>query len=122
MMMQERRSYVRANGLVLVNYKVPDLQLQGKSSAYDISGTGLRITTNQKLSSGALVEMEIYLPGSSQPIIAKGEAIWSDKVGPKKETQGPEEYFFSGIRFTVIEEDNRARVADYVRRKVHQRK
>ena len=121
-MMQERRRYVRANGLVLVNYKVPDLQLEGKSSAYDISGGGLRITTNKKLSSEASVEMEIYLPGSSQPIIAKGEVVWSDKVKEKKQLQGPEEYFFSGIKFTVIEEENRNRIINYVRRKVHQRK
>ncbi len=121
-MMQERRRYVRANGLVLVNYKVPDLQLEGKSSAYDVSGAGLRITTNKRLSSGALVEIEIYLPGNSQPIIAKGEVVWSDKIEEKKEAQGSEECFFSGIRFTVIEEGNKNRLLDYVRRKVHQRK
>ena len=59
--MKERREYVRSNGLVLVNYKIPELHLEGKSSAYDISEAGVRITVDKQLNSGTSIEMEIYL-------------------------------------------------------------
>lgn len=122
--MRERRRYVRANGLVLVNYKIPDMHLEGKSSAYDVGGTGLRITVDKKLEAGTLVEMELYLPGSSQPILAKGEIDWSEKCEEKINTQvsPKKEYFYVGIKFTVIDENNILRITNYVRRKTKQNK
>ena len=122
--MRERRRYVRANGLVLVNYKIPDMHLEGKSSAYDVGGTGVRITVDKKLEAGTLVEMELYLPGSSQPILVKGEIVWSEKCEEKINTQvsPKKEYFYAGIKFTVIDENNILRIANYVRRKTEQNK
>ena len=45
--MRERRRYVRSNGLILVEYR--GLKVEGKSSAFDVSGVGLRITIDVKL-------------------------------------------------------------------------
>lgn len=122
--MRERRRYVRANGLVLVNYKVSDLQIEGKSSAYDVGGTGVRITVEKKLETGALIEMELYLPGSSQPILAKGKVVWSEKCKEKANAQisPKKEYFYAGVEFTVIDENNMLRIVNYVRRKAQQHK
>ena len=122
--MRERRKYVRSDGLVLANYRIPELQMEGKSSAYDVSGAGVRITVDKKLNSGALVEMEIYLPGDSRPIVAKGEVIWAQKCKKKTAVSlTPEkEYFYAGIKFTVIDENNRNRIDQYTNRKVHQAK
>lgn len=122
--MRERRRFVRTNGLVLVNFKVPDEHLEGKTSAFDVCGAGLRITVDKKLEAGTQIEMEIYLPGSSQPILAKGEIVWSQKC--KKEDVNiqacPKEYFFTGIKFTTIDENNRERITSYVQRKSRQHK
>lgn len=120
--MLERRSYVRSNGLVLVSYKVPDLQMEGKSSAFDISGAGLRITAEKKLELGTLVEMDIYLPGSSQPILAKGETVCVQKCKEKLAMQiAPQkEYFYVGIKFTVMDQNNKTRIINYVYRRFHQ--
>lgn len=121
--MRERREYVRSNGLVLVNYKVPQLDLEGKSSAYDVSGVGMRISVDRNLENGTLLELEIYLPGSSQPILAKGEVAWSEQFPGKAAARMADDkkYFYAAVRFTVIDENNRARIADYVYRKVHQK-
>ena len=121
--MRERREYVRSNGLVLVNYRIPQLQMQGKSSAYDVSATGVRIMADRKLKNGTLVETEIYLPGNSQPIFAKGEVVWSQKREEKETAQmaSKREYFYAGIKFTVIDENNMTRIIDYVYRKLHQK-
>lgn len=118
--MRERRKYVRSNGLVLVNYKIPSMQIAGKSSAYDISATGVRITVEQEIKPTNSVEMEIYLPGSSQPILGKGEVVWVEKhqekivppVGPKTE------YFHTGIKFTIIDENNKTKISNYIQRKL----
>ena len=122
--MEERRRYVRANGLLLVNYKIPQLQLEGKSSAYDVSGSGVRITVDKKLKLGSLVEMEIYLPGNSQPILAKGEIIWTQRCATKAESQitPQKEYLYVGIKFTSIDENNKNKIVNYVHRKLRQAK
>lgn len=122
--MEERREYVRSNGLVLVNYKVPELQLEGKSSAFDVCGSGVRITMDSKLNPGALIEMELYLPGNSQPIVVKGQAIWSQKCleQAKSQLEPPKEYFYVGIKFTSIDENNKNKIIHYVHRKLHQLK
>lgn len=120
--MQERRRYIRSDGLVLVNYRVPTLQMQGKTSAYDISATGVRITVDRKLEPPAQVELEIFLPGDSQPILGKGEVVWSEKCKQGADTQvAPEkEYFYAGIKFSVIDERNKNKIISYVRRKIQQ--
>ncbi|NQT00186.1 MAG: PilZ domain-containing protein [Candidatus Omnitrophica bacterium] len=107
--MLERRKYVRVNGLVLVNFKVPEQQIESKSSAFDVCGAGLRITVDKKLTSGSLVEMEIYLPGNSQPIMAKGEVVWTQDC--------KQSYFYTGIKFTSIDEKNKERIINYAQRK-----
>lgn len=119
--MQERRRYVRSNGLVLVNYKIPQLQTEGKSSAFDISATGVRITVEKQLDFGSVVEMEIYLPGNSQPILAKGDVVWSRKCEDKTafRIKPKKEYFYAGINFTVIDDNNKNRIINYVNRKLH---
>lgn len=119
--MLERRKYVRSDGLILVNYKIPALQMEGKSSAFDINALGVRLTVNKELATATLVEMELYLPGDSQPILAKGEVVWAQKYKEKAETQiEPQKgYYYTGIKFTVISENNRTRIIDYVDRKLH---
>ena len=113
--MRERRSYVRADGLVLVNYKIPELKLEGKSSAYDLSGAGVRITVARKLKPGTPAELEMYLPGSSQPILAKAEVTWADKCEKT-------DYFYAGLKFKVIDENSKNRIMSYVHRKLIQYK
>ncbi|MFC1631464.1 PilZ domain-containing protein [Candidatus Omnitrophota bacterium] len=120
--MRERREYVRCNGLVLVNFKMPDESLEGKSSAFDICGTGLRITVDKEIKLGTAAEVEIYLPGNSRPIVAKGETVWLEKCEKKTKAQPDpkKEYFFVGLRFTKIDENSRSRILNYVFRKTKQ--
>jgi c-di-GMP-binding flagellar brake protein YcgR len=120
--MRERRIYVRSNGLVLVNYKIPELNFQGKSSAYDISGAGLCITVDKRIDTGVAIEMEVFLPGNSQPIIAKGKTVWIEDIKGKKQTaiSTKKEYFNIGIEFTMMSENNKVRIVNYVRERLRQ--
>ena len=118
--MQERRRYPRTNGLVLVNYRIPELKIEGKTSAFDVSAEGTRITVNRELKLDTLVEIEIYLPGDSQPILAKGTVIWVQKVGAKGDSpvDFEKENFYTGLKFTIIDQKKRKRIIDYVQRKL----
>lgn len=122
--MQEKRRYPRENGLVLVSYKIPGQQTEGKSSAFDVSGGGVRIATVDKaLEPGTTIEMEIYLPGNSQPILAKGKVTWSQRCKQEGiQAKFKEKYFFAGIRFTIIDERSKNRIINYVQRKLYQAK
>lgn len=106
--MLEKRSYVRANGLVLVDYK--GTKIEGKSSAFDVSAAGVRLTIDRKLDIGAQVEIEMYLPGDSQPIRARGKVVWVKKL--------KNEYFYLGIEFSIIDDISIAKISDYVFRKL----
>ncbi len=118
--MKERRRFVRSNGLVLIEYK--GLQVEGKSSALDVSADGVRLTLDKELKIGFQVDMEMYLPGDSQPIKAQGEVIWVQKCKeiPGAQAEGKEGYFYTGIKFTVIDEDNKKKITNYVYRKFRQ--
>jgi len=120
--MQERRQYVRSNGLVLVEYK--GLQIKNNSAAFDVSGAGVRLTLDHEVEIGLQMKMEIYLPGSSQPIIGEGQVVWVEKSKqtPKTPIEPGKEYFYTGVKFTVIDDENKAKVTDYVSKKLHKRR
>lgn len=115
--MRERRRYVRSDGLILVEYKGE--KVEGKSSAFDVSGAGVRLTLDKELKIGFQVELEMYLPGDSQPLRASGEVVWVKKCKAKPPTQitPQKEYFYTGIKFTLIDEPSRSRVTNYVSKK-----
>ncbi|MFH1045502.1 MAG: PilZ domain-containing protein [Candidatus Omnitrophota bacterium] len=118
----DRRKHPRSNGLVVINYTIPEFEFGGKSSAFDVSATGVRIIVEKKLKIATVVEMEIYLPGDSQAIPTIGEVVWSR---PLKETpahaaiaEHVKELYYASIIFTVIAQKNRQRVSEYIERKI----
>lgn len=120
--MEERREFVRADGrLVDVKYKIPKLQVEGKSLAVNISGGGIRIYIKTKLESTTfpepktIIELEITLPSDTLPILAKGEIVWISII----KTEGKEEFFDTGIKFIEIKDHDKSRILKYVYLQVH---
>ncbi len=58
----------------------------------DISLNGLYIVADQKLNPGSILYLEITLPGSTNPLTAFGEVVWSKESG-------------AGLRFVMIENE-----------------
>ncbi|MFH1045853.1 MAG: PilZ domain-containing protein [Candidatus Omnitrophota bacterium] len=118
-MMQEKRRFVRSDGLVLVDYR--GTKIEGKCSAFDVSGVGVRLIIDKKLDMGAAVEIELYLPGDSQALSAKGKVVWVQKCRETEESEHEKrkEFFYIGIEFDEIEEKNRKRITGYVYRRTH---
>jgi Tfp pilus assembly protein PilZ len=115
--MRERRKYVRFNDLVLIDYKGE--QVEGKSSVLDIGGGGIRLIADKRLKVDSDVELEIYLPGDSQPIKVSGKIVWVQacKERPNSESKPQKEYFYTGIKFTFLDENNRKKIANFISRK-----
>jgi Tfp pilus assembly protein PilZ len=115
--MRERRKYVRSHDLVLIDYKGE--HIEGKSSVFDIGGGGIRLIADKRLKVDSDVALEIYLPGDSQPIRVSGKIVWVQvcKERPKGEDKPQKEYFYTGIKFTSLDEHNRRRIANFISRK-----
>ncbi len=117
--MQEKRRYVRSNGLVLVDYK--GIKITGKCSAFDVSGVGVRLIVDRKMEVGTNVEVDLYLPGDSQSVTAKGIIIWVRRCKETEEIKIEEakEYFYVGIELKNIKEYDKKRISSYVYRRLH---
>lgn len=46
-------------------------------STYDISDTGIAITTNSPLPVGQILRLQLYTPHSSSPLSLSAEVVWS---------------------------------------------
>lgn len=117
--MQEKRRFVRSNGLILVDYK--GARIEGKCSAFDVSGIGVRLTIDTEMEVGAEVGADLYLPGDSQPVKVKAKVIWIQLCKESEETaiEKKKKYYYAGLEFIYIGEDNKKKVIDYVYRKMH---
>ena len=117
--MREKRRFVRSNGLVLLDYK--GSRIEGKCSAFDISGVGVRLTVDKEMEVGTEVDADLYLPGDSQPVKVKAKVVWIQLCKESKETarEKKKKYFYAGLEFTYIGKNNKKKVINYVYRKMH---
>ncbi len=71
----------------------------------NICREGLRLSSANALAKGTVVGLEIPIPWGTAVISAFSEVIWSEKID--------ETGYDTGMRFTRIEAEDRARLLDY---------
>ena len=99
----ERRRYVRLYVPVAVFYTFPENDKIHSAVTKDISAEGLRFETQDaQLSESALVELKLDLPGTPNPVHAKGKVAWKRRLS--LEDSAPSDV---GIEIISIEEDNK---------------
>ena len=77
--MNESRQFVRLTTRVPVDCTVlPDGTAQ-RIVSKDLSGGGVRLCTENRLPSGASLQLAIHLPGREQPVYATAEVISSEE-------------------------------------------
>lgn len=104
--MAERRKFMRFNAVLNIIYQAVDNSAKKFSSHLsNLSREGMGISGKGALRRGALLEMEMKVPGDNIPIFAAGEVAWSEKSDHNK--------YNSGIRFTNIESYDRAKLLDF---------
>ena len=80
--------------------------VDAKARLKDISREGLRLYGGDISQKGIFVEMEIKIPGKATPVPAFGEIMWCRK--------SDESSYNTGVRFTKIKPEDRAKLLDYV--------
>ncbi|MDD5439272.1 MAG: PilZ domain-containing protein [Candidatus Omnitrophica bacterium] len=105
--MTERRKFMRFNVLLDVLHTAFDgRDAKVPMRSKDISKDGVRLSGYNPLPQGSRIELEMKIPGDNMPIIASGEIAWTAHVG--------ETNYDYGVRFTKIENYDRARLLGYV--------
>ena len=103
--MQERRTYIRFQVPVLVEFPNPETMKTERSFTYDVSESGLRFPTAVKLQAGQEVPLALQLPFHDAPFHATGLVMWIREIARLGATQ-----YEVGLRFRWIEDPDRQRL------------
>lgn len=104
----KRRSFQRYLDRVRVACQYQDLRWECQSK--DISASGLRLISKEKLSKGEVLSLTIYLSQDSRPVYAQGVVAWVDYFASEQEG-----VYYAGVKFTKIEAADKIRlVSKYI--------
>jgi c-di-GMP-binding flagellar brake protein YcgR len=99
----ERRKYIRLKTPIPVTYTVPETGSVYNAVTKDISADGLRFESRSKdIKSSGIVELKLDIPGSHNPVHAKGKVVWKKKLNLEDNAS-----YDIGVELIEIEEDNK---------------
>lgn len=108
---REKREMIRAGISTEVIYNVLGKpQIKHKCLSRDISGSGIGLTTDEKLSKEAILELKINIPESGV-ISAKGEVVWISEISLREDGKGP---FSAGVKFIDINLNDHQKITEYI--------
>ncbi|PIQ88804.1 MAG: hypothetical protein COV72_05865 [Candidatus Omnitrophica bacterium CG11_big_fil_rev_8_21_14_0_20_42_13] len=107
---RERRKFPR-HYAVVADYKLANSEAVKASQVKNISAGGICLIVYEDIEIGSQVELKIYLPGSSLPILAWAKTLWKNEFKVESETR---KRFDIGFEFLKIEELDRQKIAQYV--------
>lgn len=98
--MVERRKYARLTIPLEVSYVLSGVEGPGnKTVTKDISPNGARVSVDEELAPGTMLNLEVKIPSKEEPIPIKAKVVWSKK----DEAIGYE----AGLEFIKIPEDSK---------------
>ena len=108
---EERRRFIRLEVPIEMKYVVEDdpSQMRRHVATKDLSCDGLRFISEQKIVEGAVLDLNLTIPGANNPVHIKGKAVWARKTA--SEDAAPLEV---GVEFMQIEEDNKNTFLKYL--------
>lgn len=56
---------------------------EGQGESQDISAKGIGLTTKEEIRPLTPLEMWLKIPNHSDPVYTRGEAVWSEMIGPE---------------------------------------
>jgi hypothetical protein len=78
-------------------------------SSFDLSDSGVSISTDEPLSVGQVVSLQFYTTRSAAPLTLSAEVVWS-RIDPDG---------LMGLRFIDITQDDLSVLRDIIRQKIH---
>lgn len=111
--MEEKRKYVRVKAAdVRVVYKIMGVKGEYAVPALDISGGGLRLPLKNKVKSGTLLELNIFLPPGNDPFFGFAKVAWQNPAAKKNEAGI--DFYETGVVFIRVGFENRKRIINYI--------
>ena len=110
---RERRKAIRVDTSLSVKYIVKkDLNRSFNGQMKNISRSGMKLVTNEKLTNGTLLMLEFELLNEKE-IIVEGKVVWtSGEFSDRDKTE--RRIFYTGIQFMNIKSSDENRLADYI--------
>ena len=106
---EERRKFIRLEVPVDLKYIVEGNPERREVTTKDLSCEGLRFTGEGEVKQGALIELNLSIPGAPNPVHVDGKVAWIKRISTQDNS--PLEV---GIEFTKIEEDNKNTFLKYL--------
>jgi c-di-GMP-binding flagellar brake protein YcgR len=108
---EERRRFIRLEVPIELKYVVEEdpSQMRKRVTTKDLSCDGLRLLSEVKIDDGAILDLNLTIPGANNPVHIKGKAIWTKRAAT--EDSAP---FEVGVEFVQIEEDNKNTFLKYL--------
>ncbi len=99
---EERRRFIRVDMKLVTFLKVVETGKVQRSLTKDLSGVGLRLVTEQPLSPGTPLEVEMKLPDFDAPLTFTAEVVWSRPISEQRKSyEAPTAE--TGVRFVNVD-------------------
>lgn len=108
----ERRSHIRFNKDLEVEYSVEKKPHLKKGRTLNLSKGGAKLLIDEKLPKGTLLYLRLSLPEKRQPIEIDSEVIWTNDTD-EKDLSG-KRFFHSGLKFIAIKEPSETYFLQYI--------
>jgi c-di-GMP-binding flagellar brake protein YcgR len=106
----EHRKHARLDIALSITYFIHkpggEISELAESMSSDISAGGFRLMTPTSLDNGSILNLEIRLPEEKQPIRARGEFVWQNKISDYS--------FETGTVIKNMDEGDKARFMSFV--------
>ncbi|MDD5131115.1 MAG: PilZ domain-containing protein [bacterium] len=108
--MEERRKFVRLDTTVRIRYKVLiPTEDHNDTNSRDLSSGGVKIEVKEPIKPSTVLWLEINLPSETDPLEAKGEVIWQEKIAATENNR-----YEMGIKFLEMDLNDRNRLSKYL--------
>ncbi|MDD5756550.1 MAG: PilZ domain-containing protein [bacterium] len=108
--MEERRKFVRLDTSVKIRYKVlQPTDNKNDSNTQNLSAGGVKIEVKEPVKPNTVLWMEIALPNEANPLQAKGEVVWQEKISTSENS-----HYEMGIKFLEMDLNDRSRLSKYL--------
>lgn len=114
---ENKRKYLRLNVTIKVNFRIrgkEEAAISEAGTGKNISMDGICFKTKEKLNSGALIDLEIFLPSEAEPLLLKGEVRWSKAIESASEYE-------TGVKLATVKDSDENRYLRYVNERMMER-
>jgi c-di-GMP-binding flagellar brake protein YcgR len=108
--MEERRKFIRLDTSVKIRYKVlMPIDNQNNTNSRDLSTGGVKIEVKEPIKPNTVLWLEIDLPSEADPLQAKGEVVWQEKISNAENSR-----YEMGIKFLEMDLNDRNKLNKYL--------